>query len=159
MFEYQARAVRDAVLAAEADLQPARMAAHTVSFSVFKANIVGLEVADDGSPAGYPREFGDNGLVVMRFDGLDGAPIASWVNFGEHPESLDGYGLTTADYLGSAGAVRRAGDRRAAGLQPGRRRLLRGPVRARRHASRRCPPGRSARSRTRGTRRWSAARG
>lgn len=117
MFEYQARAVRDAVLAAEKDLQPAKMAATTVPFSEMKGNVVGPATADDGSPAGFPREFGDTGLVVMRFDalqaktakakgkgkGLDkprGGPIAVWMNFGEHPESLDGYGLTTSDFLG-----------------------------------------------------------
>ena len=118
MFEYQARAIRDAVLAAEKDLQPARMAATTVPFSAMKANVVGPNRADDGTPAGYPREFGDTGLVVMRFDALEGAPktgkgkglglgkprkggpIAVWTNFGEHPESLEGYGLTTSDFLG-----------------------------------------------------------
>lgn len=119
MFEYQARAIRDAVLAAEKDLQPARMAATTVPFSEMKGNVVGPATADDGSPAGFPREFGDTGLVVMRFDALDGGPrkaqgkgkrldkprgggdpIAVWMNFGEHPESLDGYGLTTSDFLG-----------------------------------------------------------
>ena len=115
MLEYQARAVRDAIEAAAADLRPARMAATTVQQALFKANVVGEAVADDGSPAGYPREFGDTGVVVMRFDALEpkkpgkgkgrakprgGEPIATWVNFGQHPESLDGYGLTTADYLG-----------------------------------------------------------
>ena len=113
MFEYQARAIRDAVLAAEKDLQPARMAATTVPFSEMKGNVVGPATADDGSPAGYPREYGDKGLVVMRFDALvpkkgskhtngkqsKGAPIAVWMNFGEHPESLDGYGLTTGDFI------------------------------------------------------------
>ena len=99
MFEYQARAIRDAIVTAEKDLQPARMAATTVPFSEMKGNVVGPAMADDGSPAGYPREFGDKGLVVMRFDALTGAPIAVWMNFGEHPESLDGYGLTTGDFL------------------------------------------------------------
>lgn len=115
MFEYQARAIRDAVLEGEADLQPARMAATTVPFSAMKGNVVGPATADDGSPAGYPREFGDKGVVVMRFDALrpkvgkgkgkgqdkprGGDPIAVWMNFGEHPESLDGYGLTTGDFL------------------------------------------------------------
>ena len=117
MFEYQARAIRDAILAGEKALQPAKMAATTVPFSAMKANVVGPSTADDDTPAGYPREFGDTGLVVMRFDALEGAaktgkgrgkgldkphagaPIAVWMNFGEHPESLDGYGLTTGDFL------------------------------------------------------------
>lgn len=43
-------------------------------------------------------EFGDHGLVVMRFDEVNDAgdylaPIAVWVNWGEHPESLDPYDL------------------------------------------------------------------
>ncbi|MCA1712062.1 MAG: hypothetical protein LC789_10690 [Actinobacteria bacterium] len=120
MFEYEARAIRDAILDAEADLQPARMAATTVPFSAMKANVVGPATADDKTPAGYPREEGDTGLVVMRFDALGagptkskgrgkglanprraGDPIAVWMNFGEHPESLDGYGLTTGDYVGA----------------------------------------------------------
>jgi hypothetical protein len=110
MLEHQARAVRDAIEAAAADLRPARMSATTVEHSLFKANVVGEAVADDGSPAGYPREYGDTGVVVMRFEALEprgkkgklapGEPIATWVNFGQHPESLDGYGLTTADFLG-----------------------------------------------------------
>ncbi len=101
MFEYQARAMRDAVEQAVDALQPARMAATTTDFRAMKANVVGPATADDGTPAGYPREFGDTGLVVMRFETADAPhrPIAAWTNFGEHPESLDGYGLTTADYV------------------------------------------------------------
>jgi hypothetical protein len=109
MFEYQARAIRDAILEGEAALRPARMAAHTVEHSAFKANVVGPATADDGTPAGYPREFGDLGVVVMRFDELvptpggpmrPGKPIGVFMNFGQHPESLDGHGLTTSDFLG-----------------------------------------------------------
>jgi hypothetical protein len=110
MFESSARAIRYAIVEGEAALRPARMAAHTIPFTAMKGNIVGPATADDGTPAGYPREFGDEGLVVMRFDELvpagksgklrPGDPLAVWMNFGEHPESLDGYGLTTSDYLG-----------------------------------------------------------
>jgi hypothetical protein len=108
MFEYQARSMAAAIEQAAATLQPARMAATTVDFTTMKDNIVGPATADDGSPAGYPRAFGDTGLVVMRFDtlgkgrkGKGGEPIAFWSNFGEHPESLEGYGLHTADYVGA----------------------------------------------------------
>jgi hypothetical protein len=51
--EHQAQAMAAAILAAEADLQPARMAATTVVEDVFKGNVVGLQTADDGTPAGY----------------------------------------------------------------------------------------------------------
>lgn len=98
--EYTARAMRDAVLAAEDDLRPATMGATTVEHSVFKANIAGRGVASDGTPYGHPLEHGDLGLTVLRFDDArSGEPIAVWANFGQHPEGLDGYDLITADFL------------------------------------------------------------
>lgn len=102
MFEFFARRAAAAILEAEDNLQPARMGATTVHHDIFKANIPGPEDADDGTPGGYPRSFGDNEVVVMRFDNSEtGKAIASWVNFGQHPESLDGYDLISADYLGA----------------------------------------------------------
>ena len=99
-FEFQARKTAEAILEAEANLAPAIMGATTVHHDIYKANIAGPDKGDDGTPAGYPRDFGDEGVVVMRFDNADtGAPIATWVNHGQHPESLDGYNLITADYL------------------------------------------------------------
>src|SRR6476620_4159111 len=68
-----------AIEVAAADLQPARMAATTVPFSIMKDNIVGQGAKGRGGSE----------------------PIAVWSNFGEHPESLEGYGLTTADYVGA----------------------------------------------------------
>ena len=103
-FEFQARKIADAILAAEGNLQPARMGATTIRHKVFKGNVVRLATADDGTPAGYPLEYGDLGLVVMRFDALTEAgpePLAAWVNWGEHPESLDARNLHTSDFLGS----------------------------------------------------------
>ncbi|HYD09327.1 MAG TPA: neutral/alkaline non-lysosomal ceramidase N-terminal domain-containing protein, partial [Acidimicrobiales bacterium] len=99
-FEHQARAMRDAILAAEADLQPARMGATTVEHTAFKSNIAGRGNAEDGTPFGYPEDFGDTGLTVLRFDALDGTPIAVWASFGQHPESLDAMDLISADFLG-----------------------------------------------------------
>ena len=100
-FEYQARAMSQAILLAESRLKPARMGATTVPFSVYKGNIVGPARADDGTPAGYPDAEGDNELVVMSFTDLDGDPIATWMNWGQHPESLDSYNLISADYVGT----------------------------------------------------------
>ncbi|MGB1558100.1 MAG: neutral/alkaline non-lysosomal ceramidase N-terminal domain-containing protein, partial [Oceanococcaceae bacterium] len=102
-FEHQARQIAAAILAAEADMRPARMGATEVRHRIYKGNVVRLAVANDGTPAGYPLEFGDQGLVVMRFDDIsdpaDPQPLAVWVNWGEHPESLDGYNLHSADFL------------------------------------------------------------
>jgi hypothetical protein len=98
--EFQARAMAKAITTAESRLAPARMGATTVPFSIYKGNIVGPDRADDGTPAGYPDKEGDNALVVMSFTGLDGTPIGTWMNWGEHPESLDAYNLISADYVG-----------------------------------------------------------
>lgn len=103
MFEYQARRMAAAIEQAADGLAPARLGATTVRHEAYKGNISGPTTADDGSPAGYPRDFGDKGLVVLRVDDLSGdepAPLATWVNWGQHPESLDGYDLMSADFLG-----------------------------------------------------------
>lgn len=102
-FENQARKIADAILMAEADLRPARMGATTVRHTIYKGNVVRLATADDGTPAGYPLEYGDHGLVVMRFDDISDPqnpiPLAVWINWGEHPESLDGPNMHGADFI------------------------------------------------------------
>ncbi|WP_162932113.1 neutral/alkaline non-lysosomal ceramidase N-terminal domain-containing protein [Solimonas sp. K1W22B-7] len=103
-FEHQARAMAQAIETAAASMKPVRMGATQIRHRVYKGNVVRTAVADDGTPAGYPREFNDHGLVVMRFDDLSDPqapkPLAVWVNWGEHPESLDPHDLHSADYLG-----------------------------------------------------------
>lgn len=100
-FEYDARRFALAIERAAADLRPARMGATTVRHTIYKGNIAGATIGDDGTPAGYPDSHADFGLTVVRFDEVpSGEPIAVLANFGQHPESLDGYDLITADYLG-----------------------------------------------------------
>lgn len=102
-FEYHARQMAASIEAAVADLRPARMGATTVEHTIYKGNIVGGAIADDGTPAGYPDEHQDAGMTVVRFDDVSGpkpTPLAVYVNHGQHPESLDGYDLITADFLG-----------------------------------------------------------
>ena len=102
MFEFQARAMRDAILDAEGSLAPARMGATVVRHDVYKGNIMRSETADDGTPAGFPNDYGDKDLTLLRFDRLvEGGfePMAVWMNWGQHPESLDSYDLITADFL------------------------------------------------------------
>ena len=99
--EYQARAMAKAIRTAELRMVPAKMGATTVPFNVYKGNIVGPQRGDDGTPAGYPDKEGDDGLVVMRFEDAAGKSIATWMNFGQHPESLDSYNLISADYVGT----------------------------------------------------------
>lgn len=104
MFEYQARHMAKAIETAERAMRPARMGATTVQFPDFQGNIAGNGVNEDGTPTGYPVQDNDHGLVVMRFDDMTNPeapkPLATWVNYAEHGESLDGYNLFSADWLG-----------------------------------------------------------
>ena len=103
MFEYQARQAAKAIETAERSMRPARMGATTVQFPDMQGNIAGSGVNEDGTPVGYPLQDNDHGLVVMRFDDLtDPAhprPLATWVNYAEHGESLDGYDLVSGDWI------------------------------------------------------------
>lgn len=113
-FERQARAMAAAILQAESNLVPARMGATVVRHKIFKGNVVRLAVANDQTPAGYPLEYGDLGLTVMRLDDISSPqapkPLAIWMNWGEHPESLDTHQLHSADFLA---ALERFVDREA----------------------------------------------
>lgn len=111
MFEYQARRIAAAIDQAADGMVPVKMGATEVTHTIFKGNVPGPNTADDGTPAGFPRKYGDYTLPVVRFDALDpadalgvidGQPVnkAIWMNFGQHPESLKGYDLLTAEYLG-----------------------------------------------------------
>ena len=101
-FEYHARQMAAAIDQAADNLRPARMGATTVKHTIYKGQIQRGTVADDNTPAGYPQEHGDFGMTVMRFDDVSGAqpkPLGVYVNYGQHPESLDDYDLITADFL------------------------------------------------------------
>ena len=101
-FEYHARQMALAIERGADSLRPARMGATTVRHTIYKGQIQRATIADDGTPAGYPQSHGDFGMTVMRFDDLSGArpkPLGVYVNYGQHPESLDDYDLISADFL------------------------------------------------------------
>ena len=101
-FEYHARQLAAAIDQAADNLRPARMGATTVQHTIYKGQIQRATTADDGTPAGYPQEHGDFGMTVVRFDDVSGSkptPLGVYVNYGQHPESLDAYDLITADFL------------------------------------------------------------
>jgi hypothetical protein len=111
-FEYEARQMALAIERAAANLRPARMGATKITHTIYKGNIAGATLGDDGTPAGYPDQRAadpvvdnraDFGMTVVRFDEVpSGAPIAVLVNHGQHPESNDDYDLITGDYLAPA---------------------------------------------------------
>jgi hypothetical protein len=100
-FEYQARQMAAAIMMAEDNLQPARMGATEVNHYFFKGMVQRRKIAHrDGTPVGYPLDFGDFGLPVIRFDNAStGKPIATLINWGMHPEGLDADDLITAEFL------------------------------------------------------------
>src|SRR4051794_4285230 len=103
MFEYQAQRMAAAIESAERSMRPARVGGTTVQFPDFQGNIAGSGVNEDGSPTGYPSGENDHGLVVLRFDDMSNPstpkPLATYINYAEHGESLDGYDLISADWL------------------------------------------------------------
>ena len=103
MFEYQAQQAASAIEIATQNMKPARVGATTINTDIFQGNIAGSGHNEDGSPTGYPEWDNDHGAVVMRFDDMTDPhhpqPLATWVNYAEHGESLDGYDLISADWL------------------------------------------------------------
>jgi hypothetical protein len=104
-FEYHARAMANSILAAEDALVPARMGATTVEHKLFKGMIQRKGISDDGTPRGYPDDFGDFGLSIIRFDDISNpsepTPLGTLINFGQHPEGLDNHDLITGDFVAS----------------------------------------------------------
>ncbi|MDQ3953020.1 MAG: neutral/alkaline non-lysosomal ceramidase N-terminal domain-containing protein [Actinomycetota bacterium] len=102
-FEYHARQMAAAILEAEDNLVPARMGATTVTHRIFKGMIARKGIGDDGTPVGYPDDFGDLGLSVLRFDDMTNQaapkPLATLINWGQHPEGLDDHDLITGDFV------------------------------------------------------------
>lgn len=103
-FEYHARQMAQSILDAEASMVDAKMGATMVEHQIFKGMIQRARLADDDTPVGYPRDFGDLGLTVIRFDSLGAPgkpsrPIATMINWGQHPEGLDNHDLITGDFV------------------------------------------------------------
>jgi hypothetical protein len=103
MFEYQARQMALAIEKAYAAMRPARVGATTIKYSGFQGDIAGAGVNEDGSPTGYPQQFNDHNLVVMRFDDMSRPshpkPLATWIDYAQHGESLEPYDLISQDWI------------------------------------------------------------
>jgi hypothetical protein len=102
-FEHIAQKMADAVIEASSSMVPVRMGAGVSRFTLLKRHSFGTEVADDGSPAGYPSTDVDPDLTVVRFDDISNPsspqPLASWVVFGLHPEMMDGNDLLASEWV------------------------------------------------------------
>jgi len=98
-YETTARKIAKAIKEADDSLQPAKIGASVSNFGDVQQNILGPATADDGTPAGFPRDHFDRELAVIRIDSLDGDPIAAWVNLGMHPESMATFNLISGDFV------------------------------------------------------------
>ena len=116
-FDYYAKRMAQAVERAADSLVPVRIGASVSTFDKTHRHSYGPEVADDGTPAGYPNSETDHDLTVVRFDDVSDAahpkPLANLVNFSLHPEMLSGNDLISADYVAP---MQRMVDRETGGL-------------------------------------------
>ena len=116
-FDYYAKRMAEAVEQAAESLVPVRIGASVSTFDKTHRHSFGPDVADDGTPAGYPNEETDHDLTVVRFDDVSDPShpktLANLVNFSLHPEMLNGNDLISADYVAP---MQRMVDRETGGL-------------------------------------------
>jgi len=79
-FEFIARRMADAVIAASADLRPARAAAATVPIAITKRNPEGPTVSEEEEPlpAGWMKDETEGSLNLIRVDDVSGGTPAPW---------------------------------------------------------------------------------
>jgi hypothetical protein len=112
-FEYYAQRMAQAVEEAAGDLERVKVGASVRHFDPVHRNVPGPNIADDGTPAGFPNDYTDHDLTVIRFDRPNGSTLANIVSYSLHPEFLSGNNLISADYLGP---LERMVDRKTGGL-------------------------------------------
>jgi hypothetical protein len=99
-YEYYAQRMAEAVEKAAANLRPVKVGAATTQLDKPQRNAIGPAIADDGTPAGFPRSYTDHDLTVVRFDDLaTGRPYALWLSYSLHGESLEGNDLISGDWV------------------------------------------------------------
>ncbi|MFW6066842.1 MAG: neutral/alkaline non-lysosomal ceramidase N-terminal domain-containing protein [Myxococcota bacterium] len=107
-FVYVTRQVADAVLEADRNLEPAELRVARTDFDQVQHNIIGpsevaMEPPGGGDmedvQVGYPYDYFDDDLLMLRFDSPDGEPIGMLFVFGMHPESLpEGHGIISGEW-------------------------------------------------------------
>ena len=99
-YDFFARRMAEAVVRANERLVPARVGASVADVGITNRNSMGPAIADDGTPAGFPDAHTDRDFTLLRFDDLDGRPIANLVTFAIHGEGLNGNSLHSPDHFG-----------------------------------------------------------
>ena len=103
-YEYYAERIARAVKKAADSMKPVRVGGAETQLERVHRNSQGGATANDGSPAGYPYEYTDHTVGVVRFDDISDPakpkPLAVLVNYSNHPEGLDSNDLISADWIG-----------------------------------------------------------
>ena len=103
-YNYYAERLAEAVERAAENLVPATVGGAVRQLPDLHRNVPGPGTADDGTPAGFPHDYGDHDVTVVRFDDVSDPrrpkPLANLVNYAIHPEMLEGNDLISADWLG-----------------------------------------------------------
>ena len=108
-YAYYAERMASVVEKAAQNLKPVRVGASVSQFDKTHRHSFGPAVATDGTPAGYPQGDTDHDMTVVRFDDISDPanpkPLANLINFGLHPEFLEGNDLISGDYLAPLQAI------------------------------------------------------
>ena len=107
-FSYVTHQIAAAIRQAHARLEPAELRSVRATLDDVQHNIIGpreIEMRPPGGgdaqviEVGYPYDYFDSDLMMLRFDSPDGAPIGAMFVFGMHPESLhEGHGLLSGEW-------------------------------------------------------------
>ena len=105
-FEFMADRHAEAIIAAVESMVPVRMGAATGPFDNTQRHSFGPALADDGTPAGYPRRDNDLSMSVLRFDDISDRArprhLANLATLGQHPEFLQGNNLLSGEWANAA---------------------------------------------------------
>lgn len=103
-FEHIAQRMAEAVVQASNTMVPVRMGAAEVPLTQLTRHSYGPTISAErpALPAGYRNDDTLRSLAVVRFDDISDAgnpkPLANWVVYGRHPESLDGNDLLASEW-------------------------------------------------------------
>lgn len=106
-YDYMARQMADAVIAATQKMVPVRMGGASRTLDTVQTHTYGPKLGDDGTPAGQPWGHTTRELSVVAFEDITDPrrpkPLVNWVTFGVHPEyGTWGPDLISGDYTVAA---------------------------------------------------------